>query len=465
MSIVAYQDPSGKGPSRGELCQQRREALRQEIMIDLKPRVTESFNLALEAEATACLGRPKGRHRAALTPTVSQLVCPVCGCKATLDFVRNGHYGRTLGTLWGNLDLSVPRVECVCGHCPALSTLLFDRYDRVWSDLDAAILQYTALALSLRSVSAVVELQSGQVISIGTVQRRVAAVAVQAARALTAPLTSVPPVVMLDGLWGTLMADTGERKRDKKGRQRMIKRKQKIPVLVAYGVNPVSGEKQLLAWVRGLTEDADGWERLLTLLHERGVHYQTGLRLFIHDGSSGLDAALELVDFGPVRRQRCIFHKLKNVVQAVVGTEQMTREQKRERVKAVLGDACAVYETATAEQARQRAASFRLTWGEAEPKAVATLERDFEQTLTYYEVLAAAQAGGETWLAAHLRTTSHLERFNRDLRGKWQQAGAYWSAAGLEGAFWLVTRKRADHDKTTRIGWIAPIVAQMLESP
>jgi transposase-like protein len=367
-------------------------------------------------------------------------------------------------TLWGDLSLSVPRVECACGHCPSLPPILFDRYDRLWSDLDAAIIQYTALALSLRSVSAVLELQSGQVVSIGAVQRRVAGVAVLATQALAQPLASVPPVIMLDALWGTFMADSGERKRDKHGRLRKVKHKQTVPVLVAYGVDPVSGEKDLLAWVQGKAEDAEAWERLLTLLHKRGVHYDAGLRLFVCDGSSGLGAATGLVDFGPVRWQRCIFHKLRNVVQAVLGVEEMTREEKRERVKAVLEDACAIYEAPTADAARQQAAQFRLKWSVLEPKAVATLERDFEQTLTYHEVIAEARDGGQTWLAVYLRTTSALERFNRDLRTKWRQAGAYWSAEGLEGAFWLVTQKRADHDKTTRIGWIAPIIAQMLES-
>ena len=121
--------------------------------------------------------------------------------------------------------------------------LLFDRYDRLWSDLDAAIVQYTAVALSLRSVSAVLELQSGQVVSIGTVQRRVAGAAVVAAQVLAEPLTAAPAVVMLDGLWGTFMADTGERRLDKKGRRRKVKQKQKVPVLLAYGVDPVTGER------------------------------------------------------------------------------------------------------------------------------------------------------------------------------------------------------------------------------
>ena len=464
MSIVTHQDPSDKSSSRGALCQQRREALRQDIMTAITPTVVGVFNQALEVEVTSYIGRLKGVHRASLKAAVSPLVCPACSRQATLDFVRNGHYERTLVTLWGDLRLSVPRVECVCGHCPALPPILFDRHDRLWSDLDAAIIQYTALALSLRSVSAVLELQSGQVVSIGAVQRRVAGVAVLAARALAERVTSVSPVIMLDGLWGTFMAKTGECKRDKKGRLRQVKRKQKVPLLVAYGVDPITGEKQVLAWVQGTSEDAGAWERLFTMLHERGVHYDSGLRLFVHDGSSGLEAALDLVDFGAVRRQRCIFHKLRNLIRDVLGTEEMTRAQKRERVQVVLEDACAVYEAPSAEQARRRATEFRLKWSALEPKAVATLERDFGLTLTYYEVIAEAQAGGEAWLEVYLRTTSGLERFNRDLRCKWRQAGAYWSAEGLEGAFWLVTCKRADHDQTTRIGWIAPIVAQMLES-
>jgi transposase-like protein len=463
MSIVAQQTSSDKALRGGDLRQQQRDILSTDILADIVPMVEARFDAGLEREVTTYLGRPKGEHRRSSHATDSPLLCPACSRHATLDFLRNGHYERSLLTMWGWLHLAVPRVECVCGHCPSIPFTLLDRYDRLWSDLDAAIIQYTALALSLRSVSAVLELQSGQVVSIGAVQRRVAGAAVLAAAALAKPLALVPPVIMLDGLWGTFMADSGERKRDKKGRLRKVKRKQTIPLLVAYGVDPTTGEKHLLAWVQGKAESADDWERLLTKLHERGVHYGAGLRVFIHDGSSGLEAALAVVDFGPVRQQRCIFHKLRNVVRDVVGSEAMTREEKRERVTAVLQDACAVYEAPTAKQARQRATTFREKWADVEPKAVATLGRDFDQTLTYYQLIAEAQRAGETWLDVYLRTTSGLERFNRGLRRKWRQAGAYWSEDGLRGAFWLVTQNWADHDKTTRTGWIAPIVAQMLE--
>jgi transposase-like protein len=243
-----------------------------------------------------------------------------------------------------------------------------------------------------------------------------------------------------------------------------VKQRQTVPLLVAYGVDPQTGEKRLVAWVQGKAESTDDWERLLSKLHGRGVHYEAGLRLFVHDGSSGLEAALEMVDSGPVRHQRCIFHKLRNVIRDVLGNEGMSRAEKQERVTAVLKDACAVYEAPTAAQAEERAAAFRVTWGEQEAKAVATLERDFEQTLTYYAVAAEAQVAGNTWLATYLRTTSGLERFNRGLRRKWRQAGAFWSEDGLLAAMWLVTQEGEWRDKTTRTGWLAPIVAQTLES-
>lgn len=464
MSIVAQTAPSDKSFSRGALRHQERELLCADVLTAIIPIVEARFNGALNAAVSTYLGRVKGQHRGSLRATVSPLLCPFCARHATLDFVRNGSYQRTLLTLWGGLHLAVPRVECVCGHCPPIPFALLDRYDRLWTDMDATMIQCTALALSLRSVSAVLELQNGQLVSIGAVHRRVVGVAVLAAREMEQPLAAVPPVTMLDGIWGTIMADSGERKPDKRGRLRKVKRRQTVPLLVAYGVDPQTGEKRLLAWVQGKAESTDDWERLLSKLHGRGVHYGAGLRLFVHDGSKGLEAALEMVDFGPVRRQRCIFHKLRNVVRDVLGNEGMSRAEKQERVTAVLKDACAVYEAPTAAQARERVAAFRVTWGEQEAKAVATLERDFEQTLTYYAVATEAQVAGNTWLATYLRTTSGLERFNRGLRRKWRQAGAYWSEDGLLAAMWLVTQQGAWRDKTTRIGWLAPIVAQTLES-
>src|SRR5262249_4014000 len=144
----------------------------------------------------------------------------------------------------------------------------------------------------------------------------------------------VPPVVLLDGLWVKLMVETGERYRDRQGRDRPRGRRGKVPLLVGYGGGPPTGEGWVLEWGSGEKEDEASWRGLLERLAARGLRADAGLELFIHDGSAGLEAAFGLVSFGPgVLRQRCIFHVLQNVRDAVRGTG-LTRPAKRERRRA-----------------------------------------------------------------------------------------------------------------------------------
>jgi transposase-like protein len=464
MPIVAQTLSVDKSPSDADrLCHSQRQ-LRDEINAVICPIIGKMFNAALDNQVTTLLGRRKGQHRAQLTPQPTTLRCINCDRRQTLDFVRKGYYGRSQLTLWGSIDLAVPRVECTCGHCPPIAFAVISAYDRLWSDADSMVMGLVSWSVSLRTIGALVELQSGQVISIGTAQRRVKRVAALAAVQMREKLTASPPVVVLDALWGSMMVETGERKKDKRGRLRRIKRGKKIPLLVALGVDPVTGETTVLAWRQGTAEGVDDWTALLTMLYERGIDADSGLRLFIHDGCAGLESALGEVDFGAVRRQRCIFHKLRNVVRDVVGHEGITREEKRARVLAVLEEASAIYDVPSAAAARERAAMFRAHWQAQEPKVVATLERDFEMTLTYYALLDEAQASGRAWRPQCLRTTSLLEGENGSLRAKWRQARSFWSVDGQTGALWLVVRQRERDDKRDRTAWLSPIVAALLAS-
>ena len=257
MSIVAQMRIPGKSLERGEQQRQCREALQEAINTAVRPRVVAGFSQALEAHVTTLIGRLKGRHRAGLTPAPTALHCPACGRQQTLDFVRKGHYWRTQLTLWGWLDIAVPRLECVGGHGPHIPFDILTAYDRVWSDLDALTIDLVAVAVSLRNICAVVRLQSGHEVSIGTVQRRVKRVAAIADWQMRQKVAVSPAVVILDALWGTIMVDTGERKRDKKGRVRRGKQGEKIPLLVALGLDPTTGETTLLAWVQGTAESVD----------------------------------------------------------------------------------------------------------------------------------------------------------------------------------------------------------------
>lgn len=233
--------------------------------------------------------------------------------------------------------------------------------------------------------------------------------------------------------------------------------------LVAYGVDPVSGERWLLDWEQGQKEDEASWRKLLERLLDRGLRAERGLELFIHDGSAGLEKAFELVYFGPgVDRQRCIFHKLRNVGREVVGEKGMSRKERQECRGEVVADAAEVYRCKGEDEIRRRLvrlgglAAFRAKWGEKEPKAVVTFERDFDRTLVYLKVQERARLRGQEYRLGCLRATSSLERVQRHFRQKARsprrarQVVVFHSAEGIAAAVQLVISHHHLADDSTQ---------------
>jgi transposase-like protein len=129
--------------------------------------------------------------------------------------------------------------------------------------------------------------------------------------------------------------------------------------------------------------------------------------------------------------QRCIFHKLKNVRDAC-RTELKGEEHKEER-RQLMQQAGCVYDAQTAEQARERLHAWSQTWHEKAPKSVATFERDFDATIAYFHLQGLARE----WI----RSTSLLERVNRQLRSKFRQALSFASLKGAEAALYLQVQR------------------------
>lgn len=75
---------------------------------------------------------------------------------------------------------------------------------------------------------------------------------------------------------GLVMEPTGRVKKDSLGRKREVKRGHRKPVLVAQGIWPDSGRKQVVGWIAGRAEDQESWEALLTQLYERGLFRNEG---------------------------------------------------------------------------------------------------------------------------------------------------------------------------------------------
>ena len=399
----------------------------------------------LHAEVQAVLGRAAHTWGDRREQVDVNARCNRCGCTQRGWFRRNGTYPRSLVLEGLIVDFGVPRVRCACDGTVDLSFSVFVPYARVSAEVAERVREAVALGLTLRQSGALTAPANGGPLAKSTLNARVLEVRCLAEGFHRGTLDRVPPVILLDGLWVKELEPTGERFVDKTGRDRPRMRRKKVGLLVAYGVDPTTGEWWVLDWERAAQEDQTSWARLLERLRERGVSAAGGLRLLVSDGSEGLAAALDLVDLGPgVRHQRCVFHKLRNVAQAVKAALAASKDEKRQQRRAVVQDSAAIYGGADRGEILQRRDAFVTKWQAREPEAVATLLRDFEQTIAYVEVLGEAAARGEVWEPRYLRTTSALERLNRRLRQMVRQVVLFHTTAGLEVRVYLLLREAGE---------------------
>jgi transposase-like protein len=325
-------------------------------------------------------------------------------------------------TLWGVLEVWLPRVKCQCGGSVKITFSLLEPYQRFWDDVDGCIEHLAEIGLSLRQIQS--ELNECLQTSVGlrALNERLQGIR----QPMAGVLSSVPPVVILDAIWVTVLHPTGQYKKDKRGRMRPVKQKHKVPILIALGVWPQTGHWEVLDWELAEKEDYKGWEVLLVRLETRGVYRERGVELFIHDGGKGLTAALKHI-FPHIPRQRCIFHKLRNIWQAIVVPEELTRQQIKHLQQDIIQQAAAIYRAETLQQACALRDGFRERWRSTQPNVVAVLERDWHDTVTFYRILLRFP----NWPSSSLRTSSLLEHVNRMLRRLFRSANAYHSDIGL----------------------------------
>jgi putative transposase len=425
--------PFSQGKLQGEERKNVWQAVQAQAKAAARAAVQPVLEEFLEAEVTAKLGREKGEmRRISSQPQTIDWQCANCGCTDANQFIRDGHYRRSLGTGWGPLsDLRVPMVECQqCQHDVVSHFAILEKYQRFWMDLDQEVLFRSGLGSSLRQLqdhwSATVQGSMG----LRTLNERINQVERLASEMHTVPLATVPPVIQLDGIWVTIQSQQEKIKPDTRQRQRHQRSGTKMVVLVALGFWE-DGRREVLDWQIARSEDHTEWEVLVHRLWERGCQPERGLQLVVRDGSGGLGEALALVYGATIREQRCIFHKLQNV--STRCRSELKGKEQREVRKQLMQQASAIYQAGNADEARNRLVQWGEQWQEQAPQAVATLERDFEQTLVFY----ALSGLDRKWI----RTTSLLERTNRELRRKFRLAVTFGSAKGAEVAVFLQVRR------------------------
>ena len=195
----------------------------------------------------------------------------------------------------------------------------------------------------------------------------------------------------------------------------------KVCLLVMIGVR-ADGTKELIALDDGHRESTESWADLLRSCKRRGMAAPV---LAMGDGALGFWAAVREV-FPDTREQRCWFHKIANVLNALP--------------KSVHGDAKAalaeIWNAENKTEATKAAAAFEATYGIKWPKATAKITDDLDVLLAFYDYPA------EHWV--HLRTTNPIESTFATVRLRQKVTkGPGSRAAGVAMAFKLMESAQA----------------------
>ena len=391
--------------------------------------VKEVLEAGLEAEVEEALGRKKGGTRwISSQPRQIAWACGHCGCQDANQFLRDGHYKRNLETCWGHIEgLRIPMLECQhCSHDVICQFRLLEKFQRLWIDLEQDALFSSGLGQSLRSIAQRWSGQAESPMGLRAINERINQIEPLIEKMREQPITPGPSIVQFDGIWVPIESTGEEIKLDKKQRKRKRRSGKKQVILVALAFWE-DGRREVLEWQIAPSEEHTHWEVLLNRLWRRGVQPETGLKMIVRDGCGGLEEAIALV-YGPsVLDQRCIFHKLHNVGTKV--RSELKGKEQREKRKLLMKEASMIYQAPTASEATTRLHTWVQRWQGCAPDAVATLQRDFEATVVFYQL--------ETITREWIRTTSLLERANRAFRTKFRQAVTFGSQIGAEVALYL----------------------------
>jgi putative transposase len=211
-----------------------------------------------------------------------------------------------------------------------------------------------------------------------------------------------------------------------------------MALVIAIGVKE-TGEREVLGFDVGLSEDGAFWTTFLRSLVARGLR---GVKLAISDAHEGLRKAVETVLVG-ASWQRCRVHVMRNILSQVPRKSQ--------------GMVSALVKTIFAQEnrkaAQECAVNVVLTLQERFPKAAQVLDGALEDVLTYMDFPA------EHWKP--ICSTNPLERVNREIRRRIDVVGIFPNRAAtirLVGPLleemhedWMVTKRYFSRESMAKV--------------
>ena len=296
---------------------------------------------------------------------------------------RNGYYQRDLTTPLGRLlQLRVPR-----DRQGQYQTQVFARFARYQPEITDTLTGMFFSGVSQSKVGSVIEPLLGEAPSPSTISRLAHDLEGECATWRARPLPKHYRIIYWDGVYFPVMHE---------------QKKDEIPLLVALGVDE-QGRKEVLAVAVAGEESAAAWQTLVDDVKRRGVEQ---VELCVTDGDAGLIEVLERA-FPKMQRQRCITHKERNVLAKVPA-----------RAKKEIGAALhGIFTQPSRPEALEHVVAFRMRYEKVYPEAVACLERDLDECLTFYHFPR------EMW--RHIRTNNCMEGLFHTIRQRTNKIGAF----------------------------------------
>jgi putative transposase len=307
-----------------------------------------------------------------------------------LDY-RNGFSFRNLTTRLGILcGLRMPRTR------KGFHSQILPRYQRREPAVNNLVLQAFLRGISTRQVGQVLEPVLGECYSAQTISN--------ITRQLNQAVEQFHQRTLRDDYVYLFLDGVVLKVRDlaAKVRRRMV--------LVAYGVRP-NGKREILAYQFAHGESEVAWGEFLQDLFLRGLTGEN-LQLIVTDGGKGLRAALPLV-YPRIPLQLCWAHKMRNIADKV-----------RRQEGSCVAEAAAIYRADNKNQAQRAFREWREKWQHHRPRAVACVERDIDNLLSFFAVPAAH------W--KKVRTTNVIERAFREVRRRTRPMSSFSNLASCD---------------------------------
>lgn len=312
---------------------------------------------------------------------------------------RNGYYQRDLLTKYGNIEgIQVPRVTGL-----PVEHDVFDRYQRRATSIDAAIGCLFINGISTRKLRSIARDLFGRPVSAQTVSKCTVYLEDELKHYQERPLTDDVEFLFLDGIT--------ERVRDISVEKRVM--------LCAYAIH-AGGRKEILSFRMTDVEDFASWRGFLVDLKSRGLVGKL-LKLIITDGNPALLKALrEIYPF--IKTQRCIAHKLRNVVVKL----------KRSQQEPCMKELKPMFSADNRREAVKIYKAWRSKWIVEAEAAVRCMDKNLAECLRYYDF--------DKSLWKSIRTTNILERAFREVRRRTRPMNLFPNEDSANRIFYGVTK-------------------------